>query len=177
MKEPFRAAVEDIQRRARMSMQRGAVTDAYRGDARQVVQVLNEVLATEIVCTLRYKSHYYRVDGPLSEAIAQEFLEHAAEEQAHADLVARRIVQLGGTPDLNPETLMARSHAPFDQAATITEMIQEDLVAERIAIETYAEIVRWLGDDDPTSRRMMEELLAKEEEHAEELASLLRHTS
>jgi bacterioferritin len=155
-------------------MEKGAVTAGNRADIDQVIKVLNDVLATELVCTLRYKSHYHRADGPLSEAIAAEFLEHAAEEQAHADQVARRIVQLGGTPDLNPRTLLDRSHAPFDGARTIQEMIQEDLVAERVAIETYAEIVRWLGEDDPTSRRLMEELLAKEEEHAEELASLLR---
>ncbi len=155
-------------------MEQGAVTGAYRADLGQVISVLNEVLATEIVCVLRYKSHYHRADGPLSESIAAEFLEHAAEEQAHADLVARRIVQLGGNPDLNPDGMLERSHSPFDSAESIVEMVKEDLVAERIAIETYAEIIRWLGDDDPTTRRMMEDILAKEEEHAEELASLLR---
>lgn len=176
MKEPFKASLEDIQRRARESMYRGAVTDAYRADLPKVLQVLNEVLATEIVCTLRYMSHYHRAEGPLSESIASEFLAHAQEEQHHADLVAKRIVQLGGTPDFNPRTLAERSHSSYDSATSITAMVQEDLIAERVAIETYAEIVRWLGDDDPTTRRLMEELLAKEEEHADEMAALLRKT-
>jgi bacterioferritin len=154
-------------------MERGPVTPDYTADVRRVIDVLNEVLATEIVCTLRYKRHYFTVRGIHTESIAQEFLEHANEEQQHADLVAERITQLRGEPDFNPETLVRRSHAEYASSTQIVEMLQEDLVAERVAIETYREIVRWLGDSDPTTRRMMEEILAKEEEHADELATLL----
>lgn len=176
MKEPFRADVEEIRRRAREKMDQGAVTSAYRADARQVVAVLNEVLATEIVCVLRYKNHYFMASGVHSESVAQEFLEHANEEQMHADQVARRITQLGGSPNMDPDGLHIRSHAEYRESLDLEEMIREDLEAERVAIATYSEIVRWLGDDDPTTRRIMEELLAKEEEHADELATLLEPT-
>ena len=173
MKEPFRADMEEIRRRAREKMDQGAVTAAYKADVDQVVAVLNEVLATEIVCTLRYKNHYYMARGFHGDAVADEFLEHAQEEQAHADQVAQRIVQLGGVPNLDPQGLATRSHAEYKQCADVDEMVNEDLAAERVAIATYSEIIRWLGDDDPTTRRMMEEILAKEEEHADDLANLL----
>ena len=138
-----------------------------------MIAVLNDVLATEIVCVLRYKNHFYMAKGINSDAVKQEFLEHANDEQLHADMVAARITELGGDPDLNPATLTKRSHAEYKEAASLEDMIKEDLVAERIAIETYNEIVRWLGTDDITTRRLLETLLAKEEEHANDLSNLL----
>jgi bacterioferritin len=135
--------------------------------------VLNEALATEIVCVLRYKRHYFMAAGLASAAIADEFAEHAAEEQQHADLIAERITQLDGEPDFNPEGLLTRSHSEYEEGTNLVEMIKEDLVAERIAIDSYGEIVRFLGEDDPTTRRLMEQILAKEEEHASELTDLL----
>jgi bacterioferritin len=173
MKEPFQADMEAIRRRAREHMEQGAVTDAYKADRAQVIDVLNQVLATEIVCVLRYKNHYFMARGVHGDSVASEFLEHANEEQTHADRVAKRITQLGGNPDLDPKNLATRSHAEYRVCEDLEEMIREDLAAERVAIETYSEIIRWLGDDDPTTRRMMEELLAKEEEHADDLANLL----
>ena len=169
----FKADIEKIRRRARTKMQDGAVTSAYRADRDKVIGVLNEVLATETVCTLRYRNHYYMAQGIHSEAVAAEFLQHAIEEQGHADLVAKRITELGGEPNFDPKGLATRSHAEYKTSSHLEEMIQEDLIAERIAIETYSEIVRWLSDDDPTTRRMIEEILAKEEEHADDLAKLL----
>jgi bacterioferritin len=169
----FLSQVTELRRRAREHMEAGAVTPGYRADPRVVIDVLNQALATEIVCVLRYKRHYFMASGLASEPIAQEFLAHANEEQAHADLLAVRITQLGGAPDLNPATLVERSHSEYVEGESLVDMIREDLVAERIAIESYAEIVRFLGDDDPTSRRVMEELLAKEEEHADDLVKLL----
>ena len=173
MREPFRADMELIRKRAREKMDQGAVTSAYLADRDQVVAVLNEVLATEIVCTLRYKNHYFMARGVHGDSVAEEFLQHAREEEMHADQVARRITQLGGIPNLNPEGLASRSHAEYRETTDLEEMIREDLAAERVAIATYSEIIRWLGDDDPTTRRMMEEILAKEEEHADDLAMLL----
>lgn len=173
MKEPFRADMEQIRRRAREKMDQGAVTSAYLADREQVVAVLNEVLATEIVCTLRYKNHYFMARGVHGDSVAEEFLEHAREEEQHADQVAHRITQLGGVPNLDPEGLATRSHAEYKETTDLEEMIREDLAAERVAIATYSEIIRWLGDDDPTTRRMMEEILAKEEEHADDLSNLL----
>jgi bacterioferritin len=173
MREPFRADMELIRRRAREKMDQGAVTSAYLADREQVVAVLNEVLATEIVCTLRYKNHYFMARGVHGDSVAAEFLEHAREEEQHADQVAHRITQLGGNPNLNPEGLATRAHAEYKETTDLDEMIREDLAAERVAIATYSEIIRWLGDDDPTTRRMMEEILAKEEEHADDLSNLL----
>jgi bacterioferritin len=175
MKTTFQTDLEAIRRRARAQMDQGAVTGAYHADREQVIRILNEVLATEIVCVLRYKNHYFTASGIDAESVAAEFLEHALEEEQHADQVARRITQLGGNPNFRPEGLHLRSHAEYAEGGTLLDMVREDLVAERIAIETYTEIVRWLGDDDPTTRRMMEEILAKEEEHADELANVL-HT-
>src|SRR5690606_6201463 len=142
-------------------------------DLETVLRLLNEALATEIVCTLRYKRHYFMASGIQSEAAAAEFLEHANEEQQHADQIAERIVQLGGAPNFNPEGLTARSHAEYAEGASLREMIEEDLVAERIAIESYREIILYIGDKDPTTRRLFEEILATEEEHADDLVSLL----
>jgi bacterioferritin len=173
VKSPFKSDLDAIRRRAREHMEDGAVTGAYKADREQVIKVLNEVLATEIVCVLRYRNHYFMASGINSQPIADEFLVHANEEQGHADEVARRITQLGGTPNFNPEGLATRSHAQYAEGKTLDAMIKEDLVAERIAIETYSEIVRWLGDDDPTTRRMIEGILAVEEEHADDLSNML----
>jgi bacterioferritin len=142
-------------------------------DVKRVVAVLNEVLATEIVCVLRYKRHYFTASGINAQAVAAEFLQHANEEQGHADAVAQRIVQLGGSPNLNPEGLATRSHSQYDEKMALVDMIREDLVAERIAIETYSEIIRWLGNDDPTTRSLIEGILKVEEEHADDLSTLL----
>jgi bacterioferritin len=169
----FRADIEEIRRRAIEKMEDGAVTASYRADKEKVIEVLNEVLATETVCTLRYKSHFFMAKGVHAASVEDEFKEHAAEEQEHADKVAKRITELGGTPNLNPEGLASRSHAQYGSAETLQDMIKDDLIAERIAIATYSEIIRWLGNDDPTTRRMMEELLAVEEEHADDMANLL----
>jgi bacterioferritin len=165
--------IEGIRRRAREHISEGAMTQGYKADRARVIAVLNEVLATETVCVLRYKRHYYTATGLASDSVKAEFLEHAGEEQEHADMVAERIVQLGGEPDLNPRSLMDRSHSDYVEGTSLKSMIEEDLVAERIAIETYMEIARWLGDGDPTTRRLIEEILQKEEEHAEDLVSLL----
>jgi bacterioferritin len=169
----FKTDLEAIRQRARDHMLDGAVTGAYLADRAQVIEVLQEVLATEIVCTLRYKNHYFMAAGIHASPVADEFLEHANQEQAHADAVAKRITELGGNPNLDPSGLATRSHAEYRATRTLEEMIREDLVAERVAIETYSEIVRWLGNDDPTTRRMMEGLLAVEEEHADDLSNLL----
>ncbi len=169
----FLSDIKEIRRRARANIQAGPVTEGYRADRKKVIDVLNDVLATEIVCVLRYKRHYFTASGINAEPIAQEFLEHANEEQTHADKVARRIVQLQGEPNFNPEGLATRSHAEYVEGTNLVEMIKEDLVAERVAVETYSEIVRWLGDDDPTTRRLIEELLENEEEHADDLVTLL----
>jgi bacterioferritin len=173
----FLANIQDIRTRARSQISDGAIAESYGADRDRVIQVLNEVLATEIVCTLRYRRHYYMAEGLASESVKQEFLEHALEEQSHADRVAERIVQLGGEPDFNSATLSGRSHAEYVEGADLRSMIEEDLVAERIAIETYLEIARWLGDRDPTSRRLIEQILEKEEEHAEDLLSLMGRIS
>jgi bacterioferritin len=169
----FKADIEEIRRRAHQKMEDGAVTASYKADRDKVIAVLNEVLATETVCTLRYRNHYFMAKGIHSGGVEDEFLEHANQEQEHADRVAKRITELGGVPNLNPEGLATRSHASYGDAESLEEMIREDLVAERIAIGTYSEIVRWLANDDPTSRRMMEEILSVEEEHADDMAKLL----
>ncbi|MCZ4098804.1 bacterioferritin [Streptomyces sp. SID13666] len=169
----FLTDIETLRSRARKEIEKGPVTDAYGADLQRVIQVLNEALATEIVCTLRYKRHYFTATGLYSEPVAAEFLEHAQEEQAHADKLAQRIVQLGGEPDFDPDTLTKRSHAEYDASLGLIDMIKEDLVAERVAIASYTEIAQWLGNGDPTTRRVFEELLAQEEEHADDLRGLL----
>jgi len=172
-KNSFLSDITEIRRRARQHIEEGAVTDAYKGDRKVVLRVLNEALATEIVCVLRYKRHHYMAKGIHSQAVAEEFLEHAAEEQEHADLIAERITQLDGEPNFNPDGLLTRSHSEYVEGESLTDMIREDLIAERIAVESYSEIIRYLADNDPTSRRLMESILAKEEEHAEEMKTLL----
>jgi len=169
----FLSDLENIRQRARAHIENGAVTGGYKADREAVVRVLNEALATEIVCVLRYKRHHYMARGIHSQAVAAEFLEHANEEQGHADQIAARIVQLDGAPNFNPEGLLTRSHSEYIEGETLVDMIREDLVAERVAIESYSEIIRYLGDNDPTSRRVMEEILAKEEEHADDMKTLL----
>jgi bacterioferritin len=170
----FTTDLDALRRNAREHMDEGPITEAYGADRDRVVKVLNEVLATELVCVLRYKRHYYMAQGLNSGPVAAEFLEHAGEEQGHADMVAARIVQLQGEPDFNPATLVARSHAEYVAGTDLVDMIKEDLVAERIAISTYQEIVRWLGEGDVTTRRVIEDLLAVEEEHADDLLNLLK---
>ncbi len=171
--QPFLSDIQEIRRRARQHMDKGAVTDGYKADLETSLRVLNEALATEIVCVLRYKRHQYMARGLNATAVAAEFAEHAAEEQSHADQIAERITQLGGEPNFNPEGLATRSHSEYVEGKTLADMIKEDLVAERIAIESYSEIIRYFGNNDPTSRRLMEEILAKEEEHAEDMLSLI----
>src|ERR1700737_4262978 len=171
--KPFLSDVQELRRRARRHIEEGAVTESYRGDRATVIKLLNEALATEIVCVLRYKRHYFMAQGIHSEPIAAEFLQHANEEQGHADQLAGRIVQLGGAPNFNPEGLLTRSHSEYVEGETLLDMIKEDLVAERIAIDSYREMIQYLGNDDPTTRRMMEGILAMEEEHADDLVNLL----
>ena len=171
--QPFLSDIRELRRRARQHIEDGAVTPGYQADRERVVSVLNEALATEIVCVLRYKRHYFMATGIHANAVADEFLEHANDEQGHADRIAERITQIGGEPDFNPEGLASRSHAEYVEGDSLIDMIREDLVAERIAIESYGEIVRFLGDRDITSRRLMEEILAVEEEHADDLKDLL----
>ncbi len=171
--KPFLTDIQTLRERARKHIENGAVTAGYTADRETVVKLLNEALATEIVCVLRYKRHYFMASGINAESVAAEFLEHANDEQGHADQIAQRIVQLKGEPNFNPEGLLMRSHAEYVEGATLQEMIKEDLVAERIAIDSYREMITYLGNDDPTSRRMMEGILAVEEEHADDLQNLL----
>jgi bacterioferritin len=169
----FLTDIKTIRRRARQHMQRGPVTPGYRGHLPTILRLLNEALATEIVCVLRYKRHHYMASGIHAQSVAAEFLQHANEEQQHADLIAARIVQLGGEPNFAPEGLVDRSHSEYKPGKDLTDMIEEDLVAERVAIDSYSEMVRYVGDADPTTRRMLETILAVEEEHADDLANLL----
>ena len=171
--EEFLTDVKTLRARARKNIDKGPVTDAYGADLERVLFVLNQALATELVCVLRYKRHYYTAEGLNAQAAADEFLQHAGEESDHADMIAARIEQLGGDPDFNPDTLSGRSHSQYDSSDELKAMITEDLVAERVAIESYTEIINWLGDGDPTTRRMLEQILAMEEEHAEDMLDLL----
>jgi bacterioferritin len=173
MAKEFLTDVKTLRARARKHIEKGAVTEGYRADRDTVVRILNEALATEIVCVLRYKRHYFMASGINATSVAQEFQQHANEEQGHADQIAARIVQLGGEPNFSPQGLLTRSHAEYVEGEGLVDMIKEDLVAERIAIDSYGEMIRYLGNDDPTSRRMLEGILAMEEEHAEDLATLL----
>jgi bacterioferritin len=177
MKGDFVSDVAAIRKRARQHMERGAVTEGYKGNLEVVLRILNEALATEIVCVLRYKRHHYMAEGLNSEAIATELLEHAGEEQGHADQIAARITQLGGAPDFSPQGLHQRSHSEYVEGETLLDMIQEDLVAERIAIESYTEMIDYIGDSDSTTKSMLEGILATEEEHAEDMASLLANVN
>ena len=165
--------IQTLRRRARQHIEEGAVTSGYAADRETVIKLLNEALATEIVCVLRYKRHYFMAAGIHAAPVAAEFLEHANEEMLHADRIAGRIIQLRGEPNFSPDGLAARSHAEYVEGGTLREMIKEDLIAERIAIESYREMVGYLAGQDPTTHRMLEEILASEEEHAEDLSSLL----
>ncbi len=169
----FVTDIQTIRERARKHMEQGAITEGYKADRETVIKLLNEALATEIVCVLRYKRHYFMAVGIHSEAVAQEFKQHAIEEQSHADQIAERITQLGGEPNFNPDGLSARSHSQYIEGKSLLEMINEDLIAERIAVDSYREIVEYLGTKDPTTRRMMEGILAVEEEHADDMAKMI----
>jgi len=173
MSSPFSLDIKKLRERARATMAEGAMTKGYRAESHHVVAVLNDALATEITCVLRYKQHYFCAKGLTSEAIREEFLEHAKDEQDHADRLALRIVQLNGRPEMDPAGIPARSHTLFVDPEGIVAMIKEDLVAERIVIEIYSEMIRWIGDRDPTTKRLFEHILEQEEEHAEDLLSLV----
>ncbi len=172
--EPFLTDIKTLRDRARQHIEDGAVTPGYKANRETIIKLLNEALATEIVCVLRYKRHYFMASGLNAQSVAQEFLQHANEEQTHTDQIARRIVQIGGKPNFSPEGLLARSHSEYVEGVTLNGMIEEDLIAERIGIDSYREIISYIGGDDPTTRRMLEEILAMEEEHAEDLANLLK---
>jgi bacterioferritin len=164
---------EVLRRHARENVMEGAVTEGYKGDRTRILQLLNDALATELVCVLRYKRHYFSAKGIVSDAIRDEFAEHATEEQEHADRIAERITQLGGQPDLDPKRIAERAHSEYAEGKTLVEMIREDLVNERIAIDSYSEMIRFVGDGDTTTKRLLEDILAKEEEHASDFADLL----
>ena len=172
--KPFLTDIKTLRERARQHIENGAVTEGYRADRETVIKLLNEALATEIVCTLRYRRHYFMASGINSESVAAEFLQHSNEEQGHADQIAQRIVQLQGEPNLNPDGLLTRSHAEYVEGTNLIDMIKEDLVAERIAIDSYREMILYFGDKDVTTRRMMEDILAVEEEHADDLVNMLQ---
>jgi bacterioferritin len=165
--------IQTLRKRARQHIEEGAVTSGYAADRETVIKLLNEALATELVCVLRYKRHYFMATGINAAPVAAEFLAHATEEMAHADLIAERIIQLRGEPNFSPDGLAARSHAEYVEGATLRDMIKENLIAERIAIESYREMIGYLGEQDTTTRRMLEGILASEEEHAEDLSSLI----
>jgi bacterioferritin len=171
--KPFLSDIKTLRERARQHIEQGAVTPGYKADRKTVIKILNESLATEIVCVLRYKRHFFMATGINAQSVAQEFLQHANEEQVHADQIAARIVQIGGEPNFSPEGLATRSHAEYVEGETLIDMIKEDLIAERIAIDSYREMINYLANDDSTTRRMLETILAMEEEHAEDLVSLL----
>ena len=171
--KPFLTDIKTLRERARRHIEKGAVTEGYTADRETVIKLLNEALATEIVCVLRYKRHYFMASGIHAEGVAAEFLQHANDEQGHADQIAARIVQLGGEPNFNPDGLLTRSHAEYVEGETLVDMIKEDLVAERIAIDSYRDMINYFGNDDPTTRRLMESILAVEEEHADDLVNLL----
>jgi len=171
--KPFLTDIKTLRERARQHIEQGAVTQSYHGDRETILRLLNEALATELVCVLRYKRHHYMATGLHAEAAAAEFLQHAVEEQGHADQIAARIVQLGGQPNFDPDGLTSRSHAEYVEGENLREMIKEDLIAERIAIDSYREMIDYIGKDDSTTRRMLEGILAVEEEHADDLQSML----
>ncbi|MDH6115058.1 bacterioferritin [Kitasatospora sp. MAP12-15] len=169
----FLTDIHALRTKAREQIMKGPVTEAYRADLPKVIELLNTALATEIVCTLRYRQHHFMAKGLNSEPVAQEFLVHSNEEQGHADLLAARIAQLGGTPELDPARVVGRAHSEYVPAVDLRQMIHENLVAERIAIASYTEMIGWLGDGDPTTRRILEEILAREEEHADDMLTFL----
>jgi len=167
-------SVKTLRSQARKHIERGAVTAGYNADRPQVLQLLNEALATELVCVLRYRRHHFMARGIHGKAVAAEFLMHSNEEQGHADQLAARIVQLGGEPDFSPDRLSQRSHAQYVPGESLADMIRENLVAERIAIDSYRDMVRYLGEQDPTTSDLLKQILAVEEQHADELADLLK---
>lgn len=169
--------VEEIRQRASRKMEEGAVTESYKGDVNKTIEILNEALATEIVCVLRYMHHYFMATGVHAKGVADEFKEHADEEREHADLLAERIQQLGGKPDFNPKSLLERSISQYVEGETLADMIREDLLAERMVIEVYQEMIRYFANNDPTTRTILEHLLQEEEEHASDLADLLYITN
>jgi bacterioferritin len=169
----FFTDIKTLRDRARRHIEQGAITFGYKADREVVIRLLNEALATEMICVLRYKRHYFMANGLFAQTVAQEFLEHAREEQEHADQIAERLVQLGGSPDLSPNALLTRSHSEYVEGGSLLDMIKEDLVAERVAIDSYREMIEYIGNDDSTTRNMLESILAREEEHAEDLVSLL----
>ncbi len=171
--KPFLSDIATLRQRARAHIEQGAITESYGADRETVIKLLNEALATEIVCVLRYKRHYFMATGINAQSAAQEFLEHAGEEQMHADQIAARIVQLRGEPNFSPEGLLSRSHAEYVEGETLLDMIKEDLVAERVAIDSYREMVQYLGDGDSTTRSMLEGILAVEEKHADDMLNLI----
>lgn len=171
--KPFLSDIQTLRRRAREHIAQGAVTGSYKADRTTVLKLLNEALATEIVCVLRYKAHHYLASGINAKSVAAEFLEHANEEQEHADRIAERITQLDGKPNFSPEGLSARSHSEFVVGDDLASMIEENLIAERIAIDSYREMIDYIGNDDSTTRRVLEEILAVEEEHAEDMKTLM----
>jgi len=173
----FLSDVAELRRRAREHIEQGAVTGDYAADKQAVVKMLNDALATELVCVLRYRRHYFAADGLLAESVKSEFLAHAKEEQEHADKIAERIVQLGGEPDFDPAGLTSRSHSEYKPGKSLQDMIKEDVIAERIAIESYTEMVAFLAGRDATTRRLLESILAVEEEHAEEMSSMLKNVN
>ncbi|WP_371923654.1 bacterioferritin [Pseudomonas sp. EMN2] len=166
--------VKTLRERARKHAENGAVTEGYQADREKILRLLNESLATELVCVLRYKRHYFMASGIKASVAAAEFLEHATQEAEHADKLAERIVQLGGEPDFNPDNLSKHSHAQYVEGKNLKEMVLEDLVAERIAIDSYREIIQFIGDSDPTTRRIFEDILEQEEEHADDMSDLLQ---
>jgi bacterioferritin len=170
---PSLTGIETLRERARQHIEEGAVTSGYAARREDVIELLNEALATELVCVLRYKRHYFMAAGVDAAPVAAEFLQHATEEMAHADQIAKRIVELRGEPNFSPDGLVERSHAEYVEGDSLKSMIKENLIAERIAIESYREMIAYLGDRDPTTHRMLEAILASEEEHAEDLSSLL----
>ena len=171
--QPTLTDVQTLRERARRSIDDGAVTESYTADRKQVIRLLNEALATEWVCVLRYYRHYFMASGMLADSVKAEFLEHAQQEMAHANQISERIVQLGGEPDLDPATLTARSHAEYKPGHDLRDMVKENLVAERIAIDSYREMINYIGDRDTTTKRILEHVLSQEEEHADDMADLL----
>ena len=171
-KKTFISDIQSIRSAAREKISQGVITKHYAGDLKTILGLLNDALATEVVCTLRYKSHHFKATALGASVAAAEFLEHSDQERQHADQLAARILQLGGTPNFNPATLSQRSHADYVECETVADMIKENLIAERIAIDIYREVIKYIGDDDPTTRRILEELLAVEEEHADDLLDL-----
>src|SRR5215813_3474925 len=165
--------VEEIRRRASEKIEEGAVTPGYKGDVEKTISILNEALATEIVCVLRYQHHYFMATGVYGKGVADEFKEHADAEREHADLIAERIQQLGGKPDFNPKSLLERSVSQYVEGESLGDMIREDLIAERIVIDVYRDMIKFFGDKDPTTRVLIEEILQDEEEHASDLSDLL----